>query len=251
MTKKRPVFGTCCICGEHRKLSLEHVPNKAAFNSGSFVEYTIESTLRKVKVKGKKRQGGLGEYTLCRQCNSVTGSWYGDEFTKWAHASLDFLQIRTPSESNIDAGALTLISAHPLRFFKQVVTCFCSIIGPSLIGQYPALTNYLLHKTNTEFPSDLRVFMNFYYGPLPKLRRFPMAGKVTVKNVGRDLIPVASAIFSEFCHPPFQFIMTFGDKFQYSGEITHFSQYAYDEQKHTTLRLLVVNGTTSLPGSLV
>jgi hypothetical protein len=29
---RRPVIGTCHICGDHGKLSFEHVPPKEAFN---------------------------------------------------------------------------------------------------------------------------------------------------------------------------------------------------------------------------
>src|SRR5262245_8203037 len=126
MVRRKKVSGKCRICGKEDKLSFEHVPPEAAFNKATVIEYTLESWITKRKVKGKQRQGGIGEYTLCGQCNSDTGSWYGGEYVTWARTAFDIL-LHIERHPDYFSGkteiTVTLRNVYPLRFLKQVVTC--------------------------------------------------------------------------------------------------------------------------------
>lgn len=119
MAKKEEVVGQCRICGKHGKLSFEHVPNRAAYNKITTIEYSWEDEyIHKKQTKGKIRQGGIGEYTLCEKCNNNTGHWYGGEYTRWARACFEYLRNRKPSSVEPDEAVLTLYNVYPLRFLK-------------------------------------------------------------------------------------------------------------------------------------
>lgn len=115
--KKKP--GMCRICGKKGDLSFEHVPPQSAFNKTTVIEYTLESWTTKRKVKGKQRQGGVGEHTLCEQCNNDTGSWYADEYVKWAKTAFDIF---------------SLIERHPVHFSgKTDIAVHTSMITSTMI----------------------------------------------------------------------------------------------------------------------
>jgi len=248
--KKQTVIGQCKICGKEGRLSYEHVPNREAYNKDTVIEYSWGDVfVRKENVKGKIKQGGIGEYTLCGKCNNDTGHWYGDEYTRWARACFDFLRSRKPSMTEPDEAIMTLHNVYPLRFLKQVVVCFFSVAA-GLAQAYPGLVQYVLAKEETHLSDGCRFFMNFYFGAKPKLRRWPIAGKITVIQSKGNIIPIAGSIISEITHPPFELIMSDKTGFVGAGEITSFTNYGYDQLvRNLTLKLQVVKGESSLPGS--
>jgi len=249
MTRKKSVFGQCNICERQGKLSFEHVPNEKAYNDAKVIEYSFEDVfVKKENVKGKVIQGGIGEYTLCESCNSNTGSWYGKEYTDWAETCFDFLRTRTPSPTEPDEAIITLHNVYPLRFLKQVVVLFFSV-APNLARTYPELKQYVLDKQNTQLPQDCRFFLNFYFGEKPKLKRWPLAAKISARQKGSQIIPVASSILSEVAHPPFALTMSDEAGFSGAGEITSFTKCGYEQLvKNLTLKLRVIRGESALPG---
>ena len=122
MARGRHKSGACHICGNYGRLSPEHVPPRSAFNDTRIIEYTLESWFTKESnPKGRIQQGGIKRYTLCTQCNNDTGSWYGSEYVSWAQTCMEFLS-QVPD--NIAQIGIVLQGVYPLRFLKQVVTCF-------------------------------------------------------------------------------------------------------------------------------
>lgn len=250
MSKKKNVrVGECRICGEHGRLTFEHVPNRAAYNKATVIEYSCEDMLLQRKAARKKvAQGGAGEYTLCERCNNNTGHWYGDEYSKWVRACFDFLATCQASGSVPAEAAVTLHSVYPLRFIKQVVVCFFSV-APGLRHTHPQLVRYVLEKEENRLSAGCRFFLNFYHGPNPKLRRWPIAGKITVAYGTGRLIPLSGSVLSEITHPPFALTMADEMGFDGAGEITGFTRYEYDQADNVTLKLRVIRGDSLLPGS--
>jgi hypothetical protein len=248
--RKKEVWGQCRICGKQGPLSLEHVPNREAYNKETVIEYSWEDELiKKVKAKGRIVQGGIGEYTLCEKCNNDTGHWYGGEYTAWSRACFEFLKNRKPSSIEPDEAIISLNNVYPLRFLKQVIVCFFSVTS-NLAQTHPKLVQYVLNKEENHIPGDCLFFLNFYFGANPKLRRWPIAGKITVRSQEREFIPLASSVISEIAHPPFALVMSDDMGFKHAGNITPFTNFGYDDQaKNLTLKLRVIKGESILPGS--
>ncbi len=241
-------MGNCQICGQYRKLSFEHVPNKAAFNSSTIIEYSFEDVLvNKADIKGKKVQGGAGKFTLCKQCNNDTGAWYGGEYTQWAKNCMDFLYGRSLRLDFSDEATVTLLRVYPLRFLKQVVTCFFSE-SPGLARESPELVKFVGDRYEQHLPDKWRFYMNFYYntGKTIPLRRIPIAGIISVQTDGEVITSTGASVITEITHPPFQLVMA-DNYHKKAGDITLFSQYGYDDQVNITLRLGVMKGGSPLP----
>lgn len=247
--RKKKILGQCRICGKHGELSFEHIPNRESYNKATVVEYSVEDVLvKKEDGKGNIVQGGIGEYTLCAKCNNDTGHWYGGEYTKWARICFEFLQDHH-SLTESDEAVITLHDVYPLRFLKQVVVCFFSVT-PGLAQDFPELVQFVLNKEETHIPENCLFFLNFYYGDIPKLRRWPIAGKITIFHQEAEMIPLTGSVFSEFTHPPFALVMSDKAGFEKAGNITPFAAYDFDQRvKDITLRLRVLRGKSVLPGS--
>lgn len=255
---RRSKQGVCCICGAIGKLSYEHVPPQKAYNDATAIEYEWEDAISISKQgKGRQRQGGLGAYTLCEQCNSDTGSWYGSEYVKWARTGHSILQRWVAS--GVSESTFTILNVYPLRFLKQTVTMFFSLIGqysgPVFSANHPQLMEFVLDRENNQLPGGFRFWMNFYpynYSGPTSLRRMPLAAKITVIQDanGRPIGVQNSASFDEIAHPPFALYMTMDSEvFPNAQEISAFKQYGYEEMVNIPLNLRVMNSSSRYPGA--
>jgi hypothetical protein len=250
--KKGKKRGVCCICGNNGDLSFEHVPPKAAYNKATIIEYRWENFTENRKSKGRSLQGGAGAYTLCEGCNNNTGSWYANEYVKWSRACRDVMIYW--NKTNITFGTVFLNNVYPLRFLKQIVTCFFSLIGApgeaAFANSYPGLAQFVLDKGNTILPSGFRFFINLYkYSDTgnTQLRRWPLVAKI---SVDQNLTPVDATSFDEIAHPPFQLLMTMeDDPIKWATEITSFKDYGYNDKVNMQLQLRVTDSTSRLPGA--
>lgn len=260
MARRRKKTGTCRLCGLMGELSFEHVPPQAAFNKATVIEYTLENWTTKRKVKGRQRQGGVGEYTLCEQCNNDTGSWYADEYIKWSKSAFDILSFMEqypdhfPNNTEI---IVTLKNVYPLRFLKQVITCLFSVVNSSpkaiFAHNNPELARFVLDKHYTHLPQDYQFYLSLYKSSI--LRHYPIAGKLTLTyekdKEGSILLHAIGArdasVFSEMAHPPFALVMAHGTGF-HGTNITYFKNYGYDEEVDLALPLTLGRSSTPYPG---
>jgi hypothetical protein len=254
MSRKRKKVGVCCICGISGTLSFEHVPPQSAYNKERIVERKVADKIADRDTKGTIVQGGSGAYTLCQECNNNTGSWYGGEYIKWAHISQSAIENLPHGETQVNP---KLTDVYPLRFLKQVVTCFFSVAGgqsgASFANNNPELVRFILERDFQTLPNKYRFFMNLCRrSSNTVLRRFPpLAAKISVSYVpGKDIKVTNSCILSEYTHPPFQMVMTENDLFQNGFEISQFKNYEYEDQTDMELPLRVINSSSILPGNL-
>lgn len=164
--KNKSKEGICAICGEHKKLSFEHVPPRSAFNDKPIhlldseqmfqenYKYTHESLSQK----------GLGQYTLCEACNNNTGSWYGDSFKDFAQQGMTILQ---KDNSSVLVQGIYLFK--PLNVFKQIITMFLSADKVGYLRTEYKLGNFVLNKQANEFPNGLKIYI---YSNASPFKRF-------------------------------------------------------------------------------
>lgn len=87
---KEKHYGRCHICGKQVELTFEHIPPENALNSGRAKICNGIEMLK--KYRGEKHQyrdsqRGMGDYTLCEQCNNNTGAWYANEYCEIARST--------------------------------------------------------------------------------------------------------------------------------------------------------------------
>jgi len=240
---KRKVRGICGACGQEKQLSREHVPPQSAFNKETVIGYKLGDYLVEgKKVKVAQYQGGYNKLTLCKQCNNDTGTWYAGEYLKWAEI-FDDVMVHTRSHKAEFAGvseiALTLKDVYPLKFLKQVVTCFLSVnylqskkgqaVGMPFIKQNPELGKFVLDRHRKIFPDNYQFYLRLSQSR--EIRHmFDLAAKLSVTTGSGGLKAGPVVYFSEMTHPPMSLGMTTdGGDFPDMTNITHFKNYDYDE----------------------
>lgn len=79
----KDIYGSCALCGKYMKMTFEHIPPRGAFNSRkakiiSGNDYinglSMDSFEELSELPYKEEQRGKGDYSLCADCNSLTGS---------------------------------------------------------------------------------------------------------------------------------------------------------------------------------
>ena len=88
--------GVCQLCGQEQILTFEHIPPESAFNNAPCKLYCGETVIHATadnntlpwdfnEIKySKLQQQGFGYNSLCKNCNSSTGSWYVPHYKNWA-----------------------------------------------------------------------------------------------------------------------------------------------------------------------
>jgi len=258
MARKVKATGKCRICGQDGDLSFEHVPPHKAFNDQRLIAYSVEDHITKKQVKGRQLQRGAGAYTLCEQCNNSTGAWYANEFVKWSLIGADVLQILQQQKgqfSNLSEIMVVFQDVYPVRFLKQIVTCFFSVMGANTDAAFtmlnPDLVRFVLNRDESNLPESYHFYLKLYQKSI--MRRYPIGGKMTVTYTktgdGISLLEATPAIFSEITHFPFALIMTQDRAFPDATEITYFKNFKYDELTNANLKLSIGQGLNPYPGS--
>ncbi len=249
--------GTCKICGRSRKLTKEHFPPQAAFNSGEYKVRTVNQYRTKEIIvwQEQTRQGGNFEYVLCETCNNETGHRYGGEYVKLAHACSPYAQgkyVGHQVEINVDI--------HPLRVVKQVVACICvasqfdpareglrRLGSPSALADAPPMTfdvtkaaaampglrQFVLDRDARGLPDGVKVFM---YLPAERAGRTSGIAEVGSRSTGRV------ALLSEFAWWPLGWVILFdGELPEHLTETTSWARYEYNAETRLALQVPVNN----------
>lgn len=213
---RHPAKGRCRLCGQEGDLTKEHIPPKSSGNKERHTNLTLDDWLRdkleaNSKTKGPIEQGGIFGYTLCRRCNSLTGTLYGTEYKEWVNRANKMIdgfgpgmvatlnQMPGPFGENLDFGCKEDGGVKPGAFVRQVLSNMCSLSGSwDLAGRHPTLRRIILEKSLEKLPDELELGMSIYFGP--NVRTHGPQLRVDKKTkTWRWLIEIA--------YPPFAFLM--------------------------------------------
>ena len=173
----KTVKGICRLCGQEKDLTFEHVPPKSAFNSIAVKEYPSDVLIDKLSgaddrlpwdfngIYGKINQNGSGDYYLCNECNSNTGSWYISEYVRLANTFHEIIVHEKLKVGNYCS--FHLYDFYPLRFFKAIMTMYCDI-NNNCMGDNQ-LREYLLEKESSHL--DLEKYTIYLYMASPSMYR--------------------------------------------------------------------------------
>jgi len=240
MARRKKVYGVCHICGEYTKLSFEHVPPKAAFNSKPVVNANIEALIKKEKdldnFSGKTSQRSSGGYTLCEECNSLTGTWYGADYVEWIYQISRVLLL-----SKGEPSLYYLYRIFPLRVIKQIICMFFSANGEKFREAQQDLVRFVLNKEARYLEPHIRIYA--FYSPSRRSRQSGVSGVLNFNTHSHKII-------SEIVFPPMGYVMSLNniapDKRLF--DITFFSEYQYNDWKELSLKMPRLPIYTYFPG---
>jgi len=240
MARRKHIIGTCHLCGNHTKLSYEHVPPEAAFNDRPIVQASIERLIKKEEdlndITGKTFQRGAGGYTLCERCNSLTGSWYAPAFIEWTYQVARVL-LNAKGEPSL----YYLYRIFPLRVMKQIICMFFSTNGEKFREAQPNLARFVLNKESKFLDPHIRIYC--FYSPSGRSRHSGVAGVLNFQTHTQKIL-------SEIVFPPMGYVMSLNriKPDERLFDMTFFSEYHYNDWKELGLRLPSLPIYTYLPG---
>lgn len=131
---KKQRFGMCRVCRTPNvKLTFEHVPPRSSFNDVPAETFGLMDYLKRGDeglMGGRISQRGAGEWSLCKECNEKTGTWYVRELGRATRAAARVLDELPLGE--LDANPAQEVvrvkftgagrRPRPLRFVKQMIT---------------------------------------------------------------------------------------------------------------------------------
>jgi hypothetical protein len=186
--------GICHLCGQHKELTFEHIPPRRAFNEHQRLFRTAQDHLSGWE-HGTKYLRGVGNYSLCKRCNNITGAWYGEAFVGWAKQGFEYFD-KVKGEK-----ALSLpYYIRPLNVPKQVM-----VMALALAPEAPAQKNFeprrsVLRKRERYLPADLRAFV---YNCMNGEVRFASGMAILDTNGGGS-----DFVLGEVAMPPFGYCVT-------------------------------------------
>lgn len=238
----RTVIGVCHICGANGPLTFEHIPPRAAFNKSPVIGQSIERLLAEHdpdkwhKLGGRKNQKGVGAYTLCRQCNSDTGAWYGNAYIEWAYQGL-----RCGRYSEKAPSLVFPFHIFPLRVLKTIICMFFSTSGEKFRTVHPDLVRFVLNREAHGLNPEIGVYA--YYNMSGISRNSGFVGLV-------DFDRHDTRVFNEFSYPPWGYVLTVGSvpPDERLVDITSFANFRYHDWKHISLSIPILPVFTPFPG---
>lgn len=193
-------FGKCKLCGKEKELTFEHVPPQKSFNSIAVKKYGPNEAMKFIAgadgrmpwdmggPSGKIVQKGSGDYYLCQQCNNDTGSWYMNEYVKFANM-LGRIVFDPEAEGKTNC-SFEFKNIYPLRIFKAIITMFCDINFGCMGDE--SICDFLLNKDSTDFDREkYSVYLYLKRSFTRRIQPIIAAGKI---GVGFSLITEISCI---------------------------------------------------------
>jgi hypothetical protein len=160
--ESKKIIGFCKLCNEEKGLNFEHYPPKSAFNkntryysipSNEFYKNADKESLLNYKPKGMKKQGGLGDYCLCIDCNDFLGSNYVREYKKWANLGMDII-----NSGEFKSCCFKTNDIDYLKILKQIVSIFICNNDKIFTEMYKGLQEFVRDINSNELPSRYRIY---------------------------------------------------------------------------------------------
>lgn len=178
---KKKITGICRICGEEKQMTEEHyIPRnagggiKAILYSGDELMKTLhkDENGNTHKPRGKIKQSGLSDYTLCKECNEQSGTNYDKDFGRFYNGVHYLLtsQLDIPNDSTTEEFladkivTMTLMDIKPCNIAKRILVSFCSIEHPVLTDRMPEIRKAIMDKDYAPDTDDFAIYLSLHVG---------------------------------------------------------------------------------------
>ena len=248
MREKNKYEGYCRICNKYGKLTFEHIPPKCALNDKAVRIYTGDSYIKLLSdpnrypweiegIRYKSLQKGLGDYTLCEQCNNLTGELYGEEYKKWFYTALKSINENKAKYKKAKHVVFQLKGVYPGRFIRQVLSIISSTY-PGFTKKYSYVRKLILDK-------------NYIYKGIPDFKIYMYLLKNPYNGyTGLTGIMLVNGIFkliNEIDLYPFGFYLSLSKEEENEMNITKFIKCSYNDVGEVELTMNVHEKNNIVP----
>ncbi len=232
MGRHKTEHGRCRLCGEVKTLSFEHIPPRSSFNKNtvyhisSFKDSLESDDFLNPKTKGKTKQGGSGNNSLCIDCNNFLGRTYVDSYNGWVHVGIDRLKIYTNSPISF-----VIQDFEPLKVLKQIFSMFISMEDEDCYDRHKNLCDYVRDPNSNKLPEKYHILT--YLNDIGNTFYIPPMSYGNIKT--RLFVFCSELIFS-----PFGYVFTIGNKnpIDRLTDITSFNRYKIEDRVSIIFRNL-------------
>jgi hypothetical protein len=221
----------CRLCGQMKEMTFEHVPPRITFNKTTrykiipFLEHLQNEDPFSIPTKGKLHQGGVGYYSLCRDCNSYLGQEFVPAFNSYSNS---FIELAKRTASNFFE--IEMHDFEALKVLKQTIAMFLAMNPVEFSKHNRELSNFLLDKESNYLPDKYRIFI--YLNTEGQLRNLPL---MVTGNFETGL----SIAAIEIAFPPLGHVLTinFNGTLPFHHEITQFKNNGTGEKRSEIFRV--------------
>lgn len=219
---KAKKHGICRLCGVTKELTFEHIPPKKAFNRNpgytvSSVSETVENLENEGSFKVKQKQGGIGNLSLCKDCNEFLGQNYVDEYTYWVKCG------RYVLKSKAHAYDIIMPDIEPLKIIKQIFSMFIAMEDEACYKRHRELCEFVRNPALNELSEKYQI--HFYLNN---------EGTVVYKPpmVTANLNTGISILCAELTFIPYGYVMTIehNNPIHRLANITSFKNYKLNQR---------------------
>jgi hypothetical protein len=225
--------GRCWLCGEHRQLTLEHIPPRSAFNDHDILLQSVDKITEVVGqvVWQSEIVRGCTVRSLCSECNNRGGAKYG---THYADLIRD---IAEKVDRAADGETIGVVVNRPLSILKQVMQNFVSANGQHFVTTHPWLRKFLRNSRNKDFPPDWFVYAFAVNNT---------SGRSTGISGFYDLSRKRICVVAEFTFWPLGTVLAFQPMDDYRlAPIHQYAKYDYTDSRTKVILNLPVNPVVS------
>lgn len=161
-TIKDKIHGICRLCGEKKELTFEHIPPKVSFNRDT--GYTISPLGEAIEAlntpegnfKVTQKQGGIGNWSLCSECNIFLGTNYVDSYYYWVKRGVLVLK------SGKQISDYIMQDIEPLKIIKQIFSMFISMEDEHCFKRHRELCEFVRNPSlnNLSEKYQIHVYLN-------------------------------------------------------------------------------------------
>lgn len=234
---KKNSYGICHICGKFDNLSFEHIPPEAALNKKKVKVYSGENVIKSLhgeKPRYQDMQRGIGKFSLCEHCNSITGQWYA---TTYSQVAKDVVISRNKGNAlnHGDIVEYTFKRLPALAFLKQIIAMFCSLLPWEEVHRI-GFDHLMLNKESNAVDTslfDLRMYL------VSARTAHLLTGPMITLYLSEDNT-VESSTVVDLCAYPFGFILNLSPEVSitYGTSLMDLFKCRYGKEYSVTLQLM-------------
>lgn len=176
MSSKKQVIGKCRICGKQKVLTEEHIIPRSAGGGTKVKLYNGEELIKTLngneKPYGKIKQNGHAEYTLCADCNNLSGRVYDKDFADFFNIFTQQIvpKITVPKDVDIPDFLegkkidVEIMGIKPFNIAKRILVSFCSVEHAGLTDRKPEIRKAILDKDYKPDVSEFSIYLGLHTG---------------------------------------------------------------------------------------
>jgi hypothetical protein len=174
---RKPKIGICRICGLKKPLTEEHIIPRVAGGGTKVKLYDGDQLLKTIgngddKPYGKIKQNGHAEYTLCADCNNLSGRLYDEDFADFFNIFVQQIPLRisVPKGVNKDDYLenkvidIDVTGTKPFNVAKRILVSFCSVEHPGLTDRRPEIRKAIMDKDYQPKTDDFSLYLGLHLG---------------------------------------------------------------------------------------